>query len=291
MRSLIIGGTGFIGPHVARQLSEAGHEVTLFHRGQSEAALPAAVRHLRSPLAAMPVTSFPRELTAIDWDVVVHMIAMSEQDARAAVRAFSGRAGRLVVPSSGDVYRAYGRFAGIEPGAVESGLLTEDAPLRSVLYPYRAKARSPGELAHYYEKILVEREVLADTKLPATVLRLPKVYGPGGNADFATVHGYRSRTSWRWTHDYVENVAAAIALAAVHPAAAGRIYNVGEDPTPTVAERLRQLPPSALPEQPSSGFNFAQDLAYDTGRIRRELGYRELVGWQEGVERTLRPGP
>src|SRR5437016_8283308 len=55
------------------------------------------------------------------------MIAMGERDAQAAMEAFEGRAHRLVVLSSGDVYRAYGRFIGLEPGPVEKGLLTESS--------------------------------------------------------------------------------------------------------------------------------------------------------------------
>lgn len=283
MKVLIIGGTGFIGPYVAGELCERGDEVTVFHRGEHEAALPEAVRHIRSPKASMPVMEFP----AGEFDVVIHMIAMGEQDARAAVQAFAGRAGRLVVPSSGDVYRAYGRFTGLEAGWLEKGLLTEDSPLREALYPYRKQAKSADELAHYYEKILVEREAMVNPQLPATVLRLPKVYGPGNNADLATVYAYREHPDWRWTHGYVENVAQAIALAASHAAAAGRIYNVGEEHTPTVGERLKTLPPSNVPAAPESGLDFRQDIAYDTSRIRKELGYKERIGYEEGLKRTL----
>ena len=39
MRILVIGGTRFIGPPAVRRLVEMGHEVTVFHRGQS---VPAA---------------------------------------------------------------------------------------------------------------------------------------------------------------------------------------------------------------------------------------------------------
>ena len=287
MDVLIIGGTRFIGAHVARQLVERGARVTVFHRGVTEAALPEEVRHVRSPLAAMPVTDFPTELRKRSWDAIIHMIAMGEADAEAAVRSFSGKAGRLVVPSSGDVYRAYGRLIGLEPGPIEPVPLSEDSPIRTILHPYRASARAPDELGYYYEKILVERALLGQAGLPATVLRLPKVYGPGGNADFATVHAYAHQPDWRWTHGYVENVAAAIVLAALHSAAAGNIYNVGEEPTPSVGERLRMIPPSPIEPDRSSSFDFAQDLIYDTSRIRRDLGYEEIVSWEEGLARTL----
>ena len=33
--------------------------------------------------------------------------------------------------------------------------------------------------------------------------------------------------------------------------------------------------------------NFSQDIAYDTGRIRQDLGYEEPVPHFEGLRRTL----
>jgi nucleoside-diphosphate-sugar epimerase len=172
--------------------------------------------------------------------------------------------------------------------SIDKGLLTEDAPLRSVLFPYRHKASSPEALEYWYEKILAERAVLNAPDLPGTVLRLPKVYGPGGNEDLATVYRYRHHPNWRWTHGFVENVAAAVELAAIHPVAGGRIYNVGEAYTPMTAERLAWLPPSTIEPDLSSQFDFAQDIAYDTSRIRVELGYCEIVPEKEGLLRTLR---
>ncbi len=287
MRVLVIGGTKFIGPHVARQFVQRGHDVLLYHRGQTEADLPKSIRHIRSPLAALPVLNFPHELLAESFDAIVHMIAMGEADSRAAMKAFRGRAERIVALSSGDVYRAYGRLAGIEPGPVEDGLLHEDSPLRSILYPYRKQAKSAADWVYNYEKILVEREILSDHELPGVILRLPKVYGPGNNADLRTVYVFRHQPHWRWTHGYVENVAAAIVLAATHPAASGRIYNVGEASTPTVAERLVGLPPSSIPDNEGAQYNFAQDIAYDTSRIRSELGYAEHISYEEGLRRTL----
>src|SRR5690349_19546475 len=102
MRILMVGGTGLIGPYVARELHDRGHDVTLFHRGQHES-----------------------DLVRAEFEVLIHMIPMGEADARAGVHAFAGRTERLVALSSGDVCRAYGRFTGLEPGHVEEGLLTE----------------------------------------------------------------------------------------------------------------------------------------------------------------------
>jgi len=287
MRVLIIGGTGFIGRYVVRQMADEGHQVTIFHRGRTTAIFPRTVCEIVDPNSALPIVRFPNEIMDAAADIVIHTMAMGLAEAKAAVRAFAGNTKRLVVLSSGDVYRAYGRFIGIEPGPVEEGLLSEDSPLRTVLFPYRKQAPSTEALQYWYDKILVEQAVLRSETLPATVLRLPKVYGPGGNADLATVYRFRHHPNWRWTHGYVENVAAAIVLAATSPAASGRVYNVGEDYTPMVAERLTWMSESKIEPDIDCANNFAQDIAYDTTRIRRELAFEEKIPEQEAILKTL----
>ena len=259
MRVLVIGGTRSIGPRVVRRLAHNGHEVAVFHRGEHNAALPAGVRQFEDPRAAMPVTWIPEELRTYAPEIVLHMIAMGQQDAEAAHKAFVGIARRIIAPSSGDVYLAYGVFRGFEDAPLQPGVLGD-------------------ALEYLYDKILVESALSCDARLPATILRLPKVYGPEDNANLETVYGFRGYPSWRWTHGYVDNVAQAIAQAVMDEKACGRTYNVGEEVTPTVAQRLQYLPerrPSA-PEQEHGG-NFAQDIAYDTSLIRQHLGYREEV--------------
>ena len=95
-----------------------------------------------------------------------------------------------------------------------------------------------GWLDDEYDKIPVERAILGDPDLPGTVLRLPMIYGPGDHLRrFHPVlkridDGRRRKlleegmAAWRSPRGYVDNVAAALALAAVSGQAAGRVYNV-----------------------------------------------------------------
>jgi nucleoside-diphosphate-sugar epimerase len=240
------------------------------------------------------------------------MFPIGQDDARAAVARFAGVARRLVALSSGDVYRAYGRVLGSEPGPLEPVPLTEEAPLREVHFPYRHTAAGPADWTFHYEKILVEQSMMGSRALPATILRLPAVYGPGD--PYHRLRPYIKRmndgrpvilletvqSSWRWTHGYVENVALAVVLAVVDERAAGRVYNVGEAETPTMTERVRKigemmgwkgqvisLDPERLPAHLRAPYQPQQDLVLNTVRLRRELGFDESHTYEEGLSRTI----
>lgn len=310
MRVLLLGGTGFIGPWVVRRLTAAGHDIAVFHRGQTAADLPVSVRHILGDREELPARR--NELAKFAPEVAIDMRALTERDALLAGQALTGIARRRVVLTSQDVYRAYGRLIGTEPGPPDALPLTEDAPLRERLYPYRGKDLGAGDGYDDYDKILVERDALNTPGLPGTVLRLPMVYGPGDTQhrtfeylkrmdDGRSVIPLESGLSqWRWTPGYVEDVAHAIALAVEQDRAAGRIYNVGEVTAPTRVEWMRRigvaagwrgevvaltravLPPSLVPD-----LDTAQDLVSDSSRIRTELGYRETLPPDEAMRRTV----
>jgi nucleoside-diphosphate-sugar epimerase len=312
MRVVVIGGTHFIGPYVVVALHRLGHEITVYHRGQHEPELPRDVRHIHSPLAGIPVLYFPSEISDPAPDVVLHMFPVGADDARAAMARFAGVAGRMVALSSGDVYRAYGRLLGTEPGPPEPVPLDENAPLREALYPYRHMAAGPADWTFHYEKILAERTVMSHPSLQGTVLRLPAVYGPGD--PYRRLRPYIKRmedrrpaillqshqAEWRWTHGYVENVAQAIALAVVDDRGAGKIYNVGEAETPTVADRVRRmgglagwngtvvpLESDRVPPHLRAPYQPHQDLVMETSRLREGLGFVEVCSTDEGLRRTI----
>ncbi|MFN2456047.1 MAG: NAD-dependent epimerase/dehydratase family protein [Pyrinomonadaceae bacterium] len=106
MKVLIIGGTRFIGKQVAQQLVATGHDVAVFHRGQTEADLPSSVRHILGD--RQQLSDFRDEFKRFAPQVVLDMIAYVEQDAVAVMQTFRGIAERVVAISSQDVYRTYG---------------------------------------------------------------------------------------------------------------------------------------------------------------------------------------
>jgi nucleoside-diphosphate-sugar epimerase len=310
VRVLVLGGTGLTGPFVVRRLCGLGHRVTVFHRGEHEADRPDDAVHIRGSLADPPL-ELGRLTAGVVPDVVVDMWAMNQAHAAAFLERFQSRAARAVVISSCDVYRAYGRLLRLETGPPDAIPLTEDSPLRESRYPYRARAAAPVDNKDAYDKILVEETLRAQTYLPVTILRYPAVYGPNDMHRFgqwvrqitsgaAEIHMQEDFAAWRWTHGFAEDVAEAVVLAVTHEDAANRTYNVGEAATPTWAERVASLgqgigwhgrivPVAAaeLPEAQRMPHDFAHHLVVDSGRIRRELGYRELVAYEEGLRRTV----
>ena len=310
MRFLILGGTRFIGPAVVRLSAEQGHTVAVFHRGESQTDLPSSVVRLVGDRKCL--ASFRSEFTRFAPDVVIDTFAMTERDGQDVMKVFAGVAKRVVVLSSMDVYRVYDRFRGVDRGEPELEPLAEDAALRERLFPYRTQAKDADDLLYHYEKILVEQVVLGRTQLPGTVLRLPCVYGPGDyqhrvfeylkqmDDGRSTILLGRLRAVWRWTRGYVENVAAAVVLAATDERAAGQIFNVGEPETLSEADWVRRIglaaewkgdvavvPDDQLPADPRAKFDWRQFIVGDTSKIRRVLGYQEHVAAQEAMSRTV----
>ena len=313
MRLLLIGGTGFIGPFVSAELERLGHEVFVFHRPRTHASpSPREIFGDRRRL-----TDSATQLRALAPDVVVDLILSSGRQARDLMNVFRGGAARVVALSSCDVYRACGVLHGSEPGPLEPLPLTESSPLRTTLQTYppdrvRMLQQVFGWLDEEYDKIPVEQEILAHPDLQGTVLRLPMVYGPGD-----PLHRFRplvkrmddrrpailfeeKHAAWRSPRGYVENVAAAIALAATSDRAAGRIYNVGEAESFSELEWALQIaaaagwdgnfitpPADRTPAHLRSPGNLDQHWVVDTTRIRQELGYREPIARADAIRRTV----
>jgi nucleoside-diphosphate-sugar epimerase len=300
MRILVLGGTKFVGPYVVRQLAGLGHEVTIFHRGETETDLPPSVHHVHGDFARF--ADYVNALRALSPEVVLDMVPFREEDA-GRVKAFEGVARRVVAISSQDVYRAFGRLWRTEPGPPDPMPLTEDSPLREKL----------SESGLDYNKTAVERAVMENRDLPATILRLPATFGPGDRQH--RLFSYIKRmddgrpailldetvANWQWARGYVEDVAYAIMLAVTDERAAGRVYNVAYEKTFTEAEwaqhiarsigwkgELIVLPSNQLPPTlRNSKFDLTQQYVVDSSRIRKELGYAEVVQFDEALRRTI----
>ena len=313
MKVLLIGGTGFIGRFAVEQLQQSGHRVTVFHRGNTK--LPAGAEEILGNRQFLQ--DHQPEFRRQKFDVVVDFILSSGRQAQQLMDTFRGIAGRIIALSSMDVYRAMGVFHGLEAGGLQELPLTENSDLRTSRNVYSPEAMKRARTAYpwfddEYDKIPVEQAVLSDPKLAGTVLRLPMIYGPGDplhrfhpalkrmDDDRKHILFADDVAVLRTPRGYVEDVAAAIALAARSPQSAGRIYNVCEAESFGELDWARKiahatgwdgefvvLPHEKAPKHLHWPGNTAQHLVASSERIRKELGYREVLAREESIRRTI----
>src|SRR5215467_10928969 len=312
MKVLAIGGTGFIGQFAIPRLQEAGHEVTVFHRGGTRA--PAGAREIIGDRKDMSShrAAFARE----NFDAVIDFIVSSERDAKALIQTFRGLTRRLIALSSMDVYRAMGVLRKTEPGPPQELPLTEESDLRTRSHYSLEEMKGMHAILPWidedYEKIGVEHTLLSNRDLPATILRLPMIYGPG---DYIHRFYYILKrmddqrpaiifsddfAAWRSPRGYVENVADAVVLATTLESAIGRTYNVCEEESFSELEWAKKIaaaagwngkfmvvPREEAPRHLQYPGNTAQHLVASAQRIRQELGYKEGIPREEGIRRTI----
>jgi nucleoside-diphosphate-sugar epimerase len=313
MRILLIGGNGFIGRCVVAALKQQGHALAVFHRGTT--ATPAGVDEIRGDRNQLSARS--QELKRFAPDVVIDLVISSDSQAEEVMNIFRGATRRVVMLSSIDVYRAVGISHGTESGPLQEVPLTEQSELRHTLHPYPPDSMTLLRkifpwVTDDYDKIPAERAVMNDHELPGTVLRLPMVYGPGDPLHRfypvvkRIIDGRRhiifadTLAAWRSPRGYVENVAAAIALAATDDRAARRIYNMCEEPSFSELEWARKianemqwegefvvLPVERTPPHLLQPGNAAQHWAASSARIRHELGYKESVAIEQAIRQTI----
>lgn len=306
MKTLIIGGTKFIGRHLTELLLNSGHEVKLFHRGETNCSFSKDVEYINGD--RKDLQSFKSKLLSHKFDYVVDMIPMNDEDTKAVVEIFKGNINQSVHIVSQDVYNAWDSvLSGIKSYATP---IDETYPLRERKYPY--KGRMPGR--ENYDKTLVEGYLAfayKEYKFPYSTIRFPKTYGEyDGQQRFYSVvkrilDGRKSmlvsdEIYWNWTDGYVRDLVYGIMLALTKKEAIGESYNIGNQKVRTVAQtiekiadlmngslEIKHVPDWFLPRDKRSKSFFAQHLMSDSSKIRNQLGYKEHFTLDEGFLNTI----
>ena len=101
MRLLILGGTGFIGPHQVRYALARGHRVTIFNRGRQNEAWPGPVEELVGDR-----NGNLKALEGRDWDVCIDNPTTLPVWVRDAARVLKGHVRQYVFISTISAYAA-----------------------------------------------------------------------------------------------------------------------------------------------------------------------------------------
>jgi nucleoside-diphosphate-sugar epimerase len=315
MRILLIGGNGFIGSPLVRELHAAGHKLAVLHRHTGHGPAIEGITRIQGDRNRL--TDCRAQLQRFAPEAVVDLILSSGEQAHELMSECRQLSARVVALSSMDVYRAWGIVQQIEPGPLEPLPITEDSPLRTVRQLYSAEAIRMMQnvftwVDNHYDKIAVEEAVLNTAGIVGTVLRLPMIHGPGDplHRFFSLLKRIGDRrpsilladdlAAWRCPRGYVDNIAHAIALAATSVQAGGRVYNVCDElALPEVewqakiakqtdwAGKFVVLPRARTPGHLLQPGNAAQHVVVSSDRIRTELFYKERVSVEEGIRRTI----
>lgn len=164
LRILILGGTGFIGPHQVQYAISRGHKVTLFNRGKTNPGLFPNVEKLHGDRASGDYKS----LNGREWDAVIDNPTTLPRWVREAAQALGPRAKRYVFISTISVYAKND-----QPNA------DENAELLTTTEPESEDARTLyGPL-----KALAEKEAQRAYPGRATIIRPGLIVGPGDPSD------------------------------------------------------------------------------------------------------------
>ncbi len=173
-RLLILGGTGFIGPHMVRYATERGHEVSVFTRGRSQTDLPEGVEHL--------IGDRNDDHTALEgrtWDVILDNNAQDYRWVQESTELLKDAAEQYIFVSSISAYDIEG-FG----WAYKDRILME--PIVDEAYQRLAPPEGweDGDDAPYgLMKTLSEDIVLAAFPGSTTVVRPGLIAGPGDLTD------------------------------------------------------------------------------------------------------------
>ncbi|HEV2701208.1 MAG TPA: SDR family oxidoreductase [Steroidobacteraceae bacterium] len=164
LRVLILGGTGFIGPHFVAALMAGGHSVTVFNRGRDSAKVPAGVAQLIGDRNGQVDA-----LKGHDWDVVIDNSGYTVRQVRLTSDLLKGHIKHYIFISS---ISAYADLA--VPGIDENYKLAKVADPNSE----DIGGGNYGGLKALCEQ-LVEHSYQAD----ATIIRPTYIAGPGDTTD------------------------------------------------------------------------------------------------------------
>jgi len=171
LRILILGGTGFIGPHQVRYALARGHTVTLFNRGKQQIAWPGPVEELLGDR-----NGDLKSLEGRQWDVCIDNPTTLPAWVRSAGQLLAGKVKQYVFISTISAYAANDT-----PGADERSALspyTGKDPMAETTAAVRAAPALYGAL-----KALSEQEAQRLFPGAATIIRPGLIVGPGDETD------------------------------------------------------------------------------------------------------------
>jgi len=305
MRVLVTGGAGFIGSDLVRRLPGEGFRVSVVDK-LTYAGDPRRIEEVRDR-----VSFYRQDIVDLEGleevfererpEVVVHYAAETHVDRSILDPDAFVKANVIGTFNLLRLSLKYGvrKFVHISTDEVYGELpldgdlkFVEDSPLRPNS-PYSASKASAEMLV---------RSFVETYGLPAVVIRASNAYGPWqypekliplsvarllSNEKIPVYGTGRNVRTWLFVEDFTEAV-----LKVMEKGREGEIYNVGSNEEKRNLEVIRKLLEllnkseefmEFVPDRPGHDLRYAVDIT----KIRRELGWKPKVDFEEGMRRTV----
>lgn len=297
MRTIIIGGTRFLGAAIARELLRHGYDVTVLHRGQTAGDLPREVKHL---FGDAHNTAFVEAcLASGGFDAVVDTILQSA-DLERCLPIMQRFTRQLIHCGSTGVY----------------------APAARVPSREYDPTPCPPELGGFGEKLAQDNTLLAfhrETGFKACSLRVSNVIGAGDVP--LDIWGARNPAYFQRLVDHqeiwipndgralvqpvhVDDLARGFRAALETEGAAGQIYNLSSERAATLTtyagtaatilnsrSEFRYVPMDtilATGKANDGDIRFlCEHMCIDNAKAQRDLGYRPQMDLRESLRESL----
>ena len=309
-RVLVTGANGFVGNHVCDRLLRDGMDVVgTVRRTESVTQLHSMV----TPIVTGDITGKPDWSLILDGvDAVIHLAARTHV-VRDRMPDSLSKYRRINVSATENLLMACGA-ANISRFLFLSSIKAVGEGAND---PYSESTVCQPEDAYGISKREAELRILEMTRatdIEPVIIRSPLVYGPGVRGNFrslmqlvnrriplpiASVRNARSMV-------YVQNLADAIALVLMHPAAGGQTFHVADDQPVSTRELIERIaammqrrprmlacPVSVLKffarifGQSDRVARLTSSLTVSTEKIRELLGWSPPISFESGLRQTV----
>jgi nucleoside-diphosphate-sugar epimerase len=299
--AFVLGGSGFVGRHIARRLADNGWDVTIGSRG--ETAIPPEVRAIRHISVDRSDDSQLKKALGDGADVLIDVIPYEIRDGQQLLD-LTDMAGSVIAISTASVYED-------DDGRSLDTIRTDDYPEFPNQIPEGQRTVAPGDESYSTKKAAIEEILLGRSELPATVIRPCAVYGPGDT--LCREWFFLKRALDRRPHillayegksvfhtSSVHNVAELVCLAAESPGT--RVLNCGDPDPPDVLRISRAiaaavgheweevLVPADHSKDPllKNPWRAPWPLIVDMSTAKDELGYEPVMTYDDAIAETVK---
>ena len=198
---LILGGTGFLGPHTVNSAVSQGHTVTLFNRGKTNPNLFPDLEKIKGDRNTDDI----KKLAGRKWDVVIDTSAYYPRTINLAMEVLKKNIKQYLLVSTISVYSDWSKVGMDETapvGTIDDPTLgeitnTSYGPLKA-LCEQSAEKHMPGKVTVIRPGLIVGPRDKTDrfTYWPARIKKGGQVLAPGDGSDFIQFIDVRDLAEW-----------------------------------------------------------------------------------------------